>query len=498
VTSAVSQLRALIWIRWQMIRSPRVRAGLVASGVLVVALLVLMVRSAPLLSNPALVAAVALAPAAYLGFGINAVVAPLTAGCGVDIVPSSQLVAFPVRPATQFLGGLVLAPVNLVWVAQLLTLAAESAYLTVDGHFFSGGVITALFVLCVTALGQMVAWGVVGLRQSHRGRRLVAIAGAVVLVSAFAVIRLDRTDDVIAASPTAAVVRTVGSGIGLRWALVAVTLAVLTVLGLLAGSRACAWALQLPADIGSPTLDRRVSRRRESATAFRALVAVDRASVWRAAALRRGGLVLLFLPGLMAIGAAISWESLAVLPGLVGAGAGLLFGVNAFSLDGSGAIWLASLPHDPLLAARAKVRVLAETVLAAAVIAVVAGSLRSPGTPTTTQVVAILASTLSCCSLIIATCMAMSVRHPHRADLRGPRDAVAPPGALAAASARLALPAGLLGLLFAGVSASGIWWLPAVLGAPVVLAAAWWLSRSLARYGVPLVRAGIVATVAAG
>jgi hypothetical protein len=481
-----------------MIRSARVRAGLIASSIIVLGLLVVMTRSASLLSPPALAAAVALAPASYLGFGILAVVAPLTAGGGLDVVPASQLVAYPVRPGTQFLGGLVLAPVNLVWVAQLLTLAAEATYLTVDGHGLSGGLVTALFVLCVTALGQAVAWSVVGLRQSQHGRRGVALTGAAALAVAFAVIRLDRTDDLIAASPTAHVVRAVGAGISLRWLVTVAVLAALTALGVLLGARACAWALQRPADVGSPTLDRRVSRRRPKASAYGELVAVDRASVWRAAALRRGGLVLLFLPGLMAIGAAISWESLAVLPGLVGAGAGLLFGVNAFSLDGSGAVWLASLPHDPLLAAKAKVQVLAETVFAASLIAVVTGSLRSPGTPTSTQLVAILASTVACCSLIVATCMAMSVRHPHRADLRGPRDAVAPPGALAAASARLALPAGLLGLVFAGLSASGIWWLPALVAAPVLVLALGWLRRSLRQYDVPLVRAGVVATVSAG
>jgi hypothetical protein len=488
----------LIWIRWRMIRSTGVRAGLLVSGVVVVALLVLMVQSAPLLSSPALVAAVALAPAAYLGFGVLAVVAPLTAGGGVDVVPASQLVAYPVRPATQFLGGLVLAPVNLVWIAQLLTLAAESTYLTVDGHRLSGGLVTTLFVMCVTVLGQAVAWSVVGLRQSQRGRRLVGVGGAAVLLCAFAVIRLDRTDEVVAHSPTALVVRAVGTRIDLGWITTVIVLAGLIAAGVTLGGRACAWALQRPADVGAPSLDRRVSRRRARPTAYAELVTTDRASVWRASALRRGGLVLLLLPGLMAIGAAISWESLAVLPGLVGAGAGLLFGVNAFSLDGSGAVWLASLPHDPLVGARAKVRVLAETVLAASVIAVVAGSLRSPGTPTATQVTAIVGSVLASCSLIVATCMAMSVRHPHRADLRGPRDAVAPPGALAAASARLALPAGVLGLGFAGMSASGIWWLPALLCVPVMVGAAIWLRRSLVRYGRPVVRAQVVATVSAG
>jgi len=84
-------------------------------------------------------------------------------------------------------------------------------------------------------------------------------------------------------------------------------------------------------------------------------------------------------------------------------------------------------------------------VVAAVVVAAVAGSLRSPGSPTGAQVAAIVASGLACTATVVAGGLRMSVRRPHRADLRGPRDAVAPPGALALASARLALPTAVVG-----------------------------------------------------
>jgi hypothetical protein len=176
----------------------------------------------------------------------------------------------------------------------------------------------------------------------------------------------------------------------------------------------------------------------------------------------------------------------------------LLFGVNAFCLDGSGAVWLASLPHDPRLMARAKLSVLTETVFGAVLIAGLTGSLRSPGRPTPAEVSAIVTSGLACGALVIATCMALSVRRPHRADLNGPRDAIAPPGALTAASAKLALPAGLVGLLLETASTTDVWWFPLLVGLPIVLASGLWLRRSMSAYADPTVRASEDSVVASG
>jgi hypothetical protein len=498
VTSALAQVRALAWLRWQMVRSPGARLAMALTPILLIWFVQLAVSSATQLTQPALVAALELAPAAFLGFGVLAVVAPLTAGGGNEIIPSSQLVAYPVRPRTVFLGGLMLAPANLVWVVQLLVLAAETSYLTLDGHRLPGGITTTAYVVCLTILGQALAWGVVGLRQTQLGRRIVGALMLTLLVSAFVIVRGGFADDVLAASPTHAVVRAITSGPGTRWSITTGVLLLASVLGVLVGARACGWAISRPTDVTSTGTSVVVRRRAARRTPLGELAAVDRASVWRASALRRGGLVLGVLPGAAAIGVAVPWQSLVVLPGLVAAGAGLLFGVNAFCLDGSGAVWLASLPHDPHLVARAKLRVLIETVAASIVVVLVAGSLRSPGTPTAAQVTAIVASAIACGAFVVATCMALSVRRPHRADLNGPRDAVAPPGALTAASARLALPAALIGFVIEGTSQSQMWWAPLAAAAPIVGIAVLWLNRSLTRYANPLVRSRIVQTVSAG
>lgn len=501
MTAALTQLRALLMLRWQMARAPGARLGVVLAALLLGWLLSLVLGSGSALDAVTLATAVELAPTAYLGFGVLAVTAPLTAGGGNEIVPPDQLTAYPVRPSTQFFGGLVLAPLNLVWVVQLLALAGLTTYLTLGGSLLRGATTTAAYVAAITVLGQALAWSVVGARHTRRGRRLVGAGGIVLLVGVVAVVRAGHGDAVLDRSPTRTVVAGViagGDGHLLRWAATTVALLAMAGLGLLAGAAACGWALRRPGDNGLKRHTEPMRRRPARSGPLRELIAVDRASVWRAPALRRGGLVLAVLPGLLAASAAVPWESMVVLPGLVAAGAGLLFGVNAFCLDGSGSVWLASLPHDPGLIARAKTVVLTETVLAAVAVSAVAGSLRSPGAPTAAQLAAIVAGGTTCTALVVAGALKSSVRRPHRADLRGPRDAVAPPGALALASARLALPTAFTGVVLGTASKLGVWWWPPLLALPVLLLAVLSVLRSLRRYDDPFVRARIVQTVAAG
>ena len=498
---AVRQLRALLALRWQMIRTPGVRFGVCLGVLALLYLLVLVAHAGAHLETAALTTAVKLAPQAFLGFGVLALLAPLTAGGGNELFPPDQLVAYPVTPRTQFVGGLLLAPVNLVWVLQIVALVGETAFLSVGGAGWLSALTTTVYVASLTVLGQALAWGVAGLRQTRAGRQLVAGVGVLALLGALVAVRTGAGDRALGHSPTRTVVSAVRAGADghlVRWAATTGALLALLVASLLLGSRSCAWALRRPGDAGAARATSDVRRRAPHRSALRELVALDRASVWRAPALRRGALVLAVLPGLVAVGAAVPWESLVVLPGLVASGAGLLFGVNAFCLDGSGAVWLASLPHDPVLVARAKTLVLAETVGAAVVISAAAGSLRSPGTPTAAEVVAIAVSGVTCAAVVVATCLSLSVRNPHRADLAGPRDAVAPPGALALASVRLAAPAGAVGICLEGLSQTGVWWAPLLVGLPVLALAALWLRRSLARYAEPVRRSRIVQVVSAG
>ncbi len=501
MTGALRQLAALLQVRWQMARAPGVRLGIAFSVVVLAWLLYVIIGSARSINPIVLATAIDVAPLAFLGFGALAVIAPLTAGGGNEVVPADQLVAFPIRARTQFLGGLLLAPLNLVWVIQLLTLAALTAYLAFGGRLVLSVVTTVAYVLFITVVGQALAWWVVGLRQTRAGRRVVGATGVALFAVAVVVTRSGGAGELQETSPTRHVVFAVSAGaLGnyVPWAVVTALLLAFTALGLLLGSRACRWALGRPGDAGSFRRAEVVRRRGPKSTPLRELVAIDRASVWRAPALRRGGLVLVLLPGLLAAGAAVPWSSLVVLPGLVAAGAGLLFGVNAFCLDASGAVWLASLPHDPRLALQAKALVLTEVVLSSAVIAAVAGSLRSPGVPTPAELTAIVASAGGCTAVVVAVALKASIRRPHRADLNGPRDAVAPPGSLAMASTRLALPTAAVGFLLGAAAQTGFWWLPLALSVPLLMVCGLSINRSVQRWNDPFTRARIVQVVAQG
>jgi hypothetical protein len=499
--TALSQLRALVHLRWRLVRSRAARLGLLALLALVPLLAALLVLTGDQVEPAALAAAVHAAPAAFLGFGALAIIAPLTSSTATELFPAESLVAYPVRPGTHFLSSLVLAPLNLVWVVQLLVVVAETAFLSVGRPFVGQALASALcFVVAVTAVGQAVAWAAAGLRSSRRGRWVLRTVIAVSAAAAAVIVRTGHGDNVIDHSLAPQVVRVVQQGaaghlagwLGGTLALLAVAV---TALGV--GSRGCRWALSRPPERASGRPPRARSRR-SGLSDYRTLLATDRASVWRAPALRRGALVLAVLPGLAAAGVGLPWRSLVFLPGLVAAGGGLLFGFNAFCLDASGAVWLASLPHSPALIARSKARVTAEAVLLGAALAAVLGSVRAEGSPTTTELVAIASSATTCALLVVAACVSSAMRRPYRADLNGPRDAVAPPGAMVMASLRLALPAGLVGGLLEATAEAPAWWAPLGVALPVALVSVLWLARSLRRYDDPLQRSRIVQVVSAG
>jgi hypothetical protein len=208
--------------------------------------------------------------------------------------------------------------------------------------------------------------------------------------------------------------------------------------------------------------------------------------------------VLGLLPGAVAAAAQVDWASIALLPGLVAAGSGLLFGVNTFCLDASGGIWLASLPHAPRDAALAKVRVVAETCLVAELMAVAAAATTAARGPTHAEHSALVRGVVAITALVVATCLRLSVERPHRADLRGPRDAPAPPATMAVYSLRLALSTTFTGTLFVGAAASGVPLAGPLLAVVPLLVATRSVRRSLRLFDAPAVRARVVSVVAAG
>jgi hypothetical protein len=131
-------------------------------------------------------------------------------------------------------------------------------------------------------------------------------------------------------------------------------------------------------------------------------------------------------------------------------------------------------------------------------LALAAGVTRAGRAPTAAEAVAVAGCALVSVSRVVATCMRLSLERPHRADLRGPRDTPAPPGAMAGYSVRLAVSTTFVAVLFSGASQLDDWRLPAALVVPFLLLSARRLVGSSHSWLDPGLRARVVATVSSG
>lgn len=497
-----AQLRPLMALRWTMVRSRRARRGFLLLGLSLPVLCLGSIVTGLLAPEANRFDITLAAPTAFLSVAVLAVIAPLVAGGGNELFPQEQLATYPITTRTVYLASLVLTPLNLAWAAQLVGLLGLTAYISGTDRLLPLALVTTLtFIAFVTVAGQALAWLVVGLRQRSAGRRATGAVLLVVATSLVVVLVTGRVGAVLDESPTVTVVTAV-AGPNLQLERMAVTIGLLLLLTWIAdrlGRRSCGWALGRPGDAHAGRLQSQpVRRRRARPGQFSELLAIDRASVWRSPSLRRGLLVLGLLPGAVAAVAGLNWPSLVLLPGLVAAGAGLLFGVNAFCLDGSGAVWLTSLPGRPATAFWSKTRVVLETCTVATVLTVCAGGIRSGRLPTAAEVAAVASCAVVSLLRVLATCMDLSVTRPHRADLRGPRNTPAPPGVMAAYSARLAVSTTLVAVLFSVLADVAPWPWPVLVAVPFCLMSLRRLVRSAGQWQDASVRARVVTVVVSG
>lgn len=496
------QLHALVGLRRRMMRSRPARIGLSAAVCAIPVLLALAVwAGARTGGDPRSTWVV---PALFAGVAVVAVLAPLTMGGGYQLFPEDHLVAFPMRPGVVAGGSLLLSPLNLTWLAQVLGAATATGYLAGSGPRLAlAALTTAVYVAFACVAGATIAWLLTGARARRSGRLAVGALTAALGVMVWAVAATGQGERVLDALPTSwliPLVEQAQDGSLTRWATGFAVLMLGAVVATGAAVRACRWALTRPADRSATYGSLAPVRRRgPQRSAFAELVAVDRASVWRAAPLRRGVLLLATVPGFAAAVMGMEWSSIVMLPGIVAAGTGLLFGINVFCLDAGGALWLATLPHDPRTAYLAKARVLAEVCVltSASTVLIAAGS--APAMPTGAELSAVAGALILGPALVVASCLSISVRRPHRAELRGPRDTPAPPGAMLVNTMVLSLPATVTGAVLAASSyGTDRPWLPLGLAlgltAPVVAS----VLRGSRRWQDPARRAPVVATVAAG
>jgi hypothetical protein len=500
MTGTWPQLRALVGLRWMMVRSRWARAGLLALAAVVPLMLAVAVAGGRALPQQQAFDAAVVTPTAFLVYAALAIVGPLTAGGGNELFPADQLVPHPVRPATVFVSSLLLAPLNIAWVGQTAALMTLTAYVVpTAGGLPAALAVAFVYVLTATTVGQTIAWAAAGARQSAVGRRLLWSVIALLVVGAVVVLRVGLTD-VLDQAPTRDVVLAMLAGADgryTRWTTMLLALVAVTCAALVAGSRSTAYTLRRPPGLTAERMSRSVHRRIAAASVPAQLRRMDRAAVWRAPALRRGVLVMGGLPGLVTAIAGVDWASLAITGGLVTAGAGLLFGVNVFCLDGPGALWLGSLPLRPHTHLRAKATAIAEICLVCSALTVVAGATRADDQVTLAGVTAAICAVLSCTAAVTATCLRMSLVSPYRADLHDPRDTPAPPGAMAVRSARLAVQTTLLALLVTGLARSGAL-APILFTLAVLMLALHSILKSGRIYAEPDTRARVLVTVASG
>jgi hypothetical protein len=212
--------------------------------------------------------------------------------------------------------------------------------------------------------------------------------------------------------------------------------------------------------------------------------------------MRRGVLVLAVGPGLVAVFGDLKWTQMSILPGLVASGGALLFGVNAWCLDGRGALWRENLPASPTALFDARVWVLVEFLGVASLLTVVVGAMRA-GVPEVHEVAALVATLVVVILQVVGASLRWSLKNPFPVDLRSARATPAPPVAMVGYSARLATSTTFTGLVFSGCAHIPDWRLSLIVAMPCVLWSATRLAHTRRQWQDPVVRARVVSTVAA-
>jgi len=503
--SSPAQLRPLIALRWKMVREPSTRRGLAVALVIPVALLLITIVGARLYPAPAdSTTLLVIVPALLLGFVVLSIFGPLAAGGGNELYPADQLVAFPIKSRTTALAALCLTPLNLAWLVQVLIAFGLISYLARSSWptALAASSTIAVFIACATVFGQWVGWLIVGIRQRIIGRILTWIVALALGMGFLALLRSGSLTGFLDKSPTLwVVVAALGPSQGnySRWFERTLVLAVLTAGFFVLSLLSCRWALRQPHQSWERTSSSvRAHRPTPGLDPQKMAARMDRAGLWRSPSIRRGLVLLAAIPAVALWLAGSQLSLMALLPGLIAAGSALLFGVNAFCLDGPGALWLAGLPMNPSLWFWRRTRLVAAVALVATTPIVVIGLVRLPDGPqwSTTAIVALGA--LSSIAWITATSMRTSLTRPHRALLLHSRDTPAPPGSMAVYSIKLSAIATGIGIIFTIVVISGSVTSGLIVTTGLIASAILSLMRSNRTWERADQRAMVVTTVSAG
>ena len=99
-----------------------------------------------------------LLPTAYVGFLFLTAIAATVAGGGREVISRDEASPYPIAPKTDFLVGLVLAPLNIAWLMESWTLLASLSY-GYGRHWqvVIAQLVTVAWIVAAPVLGQMLA-----------------------------------------------------------------------------------------------------------------------------------------------------------------------------------------------------------------------------------------------------------------------------------------------------------------------------------------------------
>lgn len=465
---AVRDVGHLLWFRAASGRRRASRWGLLLMLVITVAAAVGPAYAESARTADRTLEVLVVLPTALAAFLLLGVVSGIASGGGRELLPRDQGVAYPLSPTTDHLGALLLTPLNVAWLVQTWALLGATAFAVGPDGLAGAQVVVVLWVMVATAVAQAVAWAAESIRRGPAG--LILVRGATLAAAAgvgwlYFAGRLGGVLDGLATRELVVGAVAAGEGDWTAWwqtvALLAIAIPLLVAAGAVAAQLA---ARRHPRDelrIESETRSARPASRSD----LLALLRVDRASVWRVVPMRRGIVVLALGPGLVGVAGNLDWAQMTILPGLVASGGALLFGVNAWCLEGRGVLWRESLPVDPSVVFDARVIVLLEFLLVASGFTVLLASLRA-GVPTTGELAAISCTWLVVTMQVVSASMRWSAKRPFAIDLRSARATPAPPAVMVGYSARLAISTTLTSLVFSGLARLPVWELSVLVAVP--------------------------------
>jgi hypothetical protein len=436
-----------------------------------------------------------LLPTAMAGVLMLNMASAVASGGGRELITRDQASPYPISPTTDHLGALVLAPLNIAWMIQAWLLLGSTAFAVGPAKLVPAEAVMILWLVFSTTLGQVIAWSVEAVRRGPFGIAITRTILVSLALTAGGVQVTHHSGAVLDAVPTVWLFVSANSGWSLRW-LIAVSF-------LLVGSVVAVGLGAVPAHLAAHRMPRDEARmetdlhqpRPLPRSVLGILVRTDRASVWRSVPMRRGLLVLGVGPGLVAIFGNLSWESMTILPGLVASGGALLFGVNAWCLDGRGALWRENLPAAPTVLFDARTLVLTEFLAAASMLTVAMAALRA-GIPNAQQLSALACTLVVVLFQVVGASMRWSIAHPYPVDLRSARATPAPPAAMVGYSSRLAVSTTFTSLMFSGTAHVPDWKLSVIVAIPCVMWSGNRLLRARRRWQDPVARSRVVTTAA--